>query len=191
MPILTNPLQCLETEIRVETRLGCSISNHQPLDFSQQEENQFAIFEEQYPNIRRRTKPICAYNCHGLVFASRRTWICDSHDILTILEHDGYAEIPESEVLSGDVVIYRTSDGDFQHSGIFIQWFNKHLKIPLVLSKWGKYSEVIHQGNDCPYDFSKPCYYRVTHGTNTKPEHGKSYMEISGIKHPKIFISTF
>lgn len=36
------------------------------------------------------------------------------------------------------------------------------IKIPVIVSKWGKYSEFIHRANNCPYDYSRTKFFRVS-----------------------------
>ena len=107
-----------------------------------------------------RTNPNPIYNCHGLTFASRRTWITDNESLHHIINDDGYKKIDLEQVLPGDIILYFSEDGDIMHSAIVISKPDNHLKIPQVLSKWGKYKEIIHVANNCPYDFNVE-YYRV------------------------------
>lgn len=62
----------------------------------------------------------------------------------------------------GDVIVYYGPEGDFEHSGLVVDPpMQENLWIPMVRSKWGKYRELIHPGNRCPYDFSNVKYFRV------------------------------
>ncbi len=110
-----------------------------------------------------RTMPCGYYNCHGLVFASRRTQIWETEEVKKIILEDNYKIIEEKSLLIGDVVIYY-SNGDAIHSGIIvaIETLSKSKYIK-VLSKWGKAHEVIHLLRDCPYseDADLIKYYRV------------------------------
>jgi hypothetical protein len=66
------------------------------------------------------------------------------------------------DVLAGDVVLYVHPSGDIEHSAIVVVApRDSLLRVPTVLSKWGKYAEIIHAANRCPYDFSNPEYYRA------------------------------
>lgn len=111
------------------------------------------LWKEKLPSARLRSST-AVYNCVGLVFASRRTWV-DTDILLTILEEDGYyrlAGLPDAEI--GDLVIYRESHGNtITHIGIiaerqpdvcFGEW-----KIT-VISKWGGAGEYIHSLRDVP-----------------------------------------
>src|SRR5438105_3711220 len=84
--------------------------------------------------IHRNVGPCATFNCHGLTFGSRRTWIDGSKQIETILEDDDYKEIRYEQVLPGDIAIY-TKDGQIEHSGIVVEAPSK-LKLPKILSKW-------------------------------------------------------
>lgn len=67
--------------------------------------------------------PTGRYNCHGLVFASRRTNIPPAGaphlvDIDILLQRDQY-EIIESPPQLGDVIVYRnTRQQDIEHTGV-------------------------------------------------------------------------
>jgi hypothetical protein len=152
-----------ETCIHLQTRAGNDIPNGQSHEFSAYERNCFPKLERDHPTAKFRAKPNPTYNCHGLVFASRRTGIYDAAAIKMILQDDGYTlvGVRRDEVLPGDVIIYYTDLGDFSHSGLVLSW-EADMLAPIVLSKWGRYKEVIHSANDCPY---YPCiikYYRIT-----------------------------
>ncbi|MEK6536457.1 MAG: hypothetical protein AABZ63_03100, partial [Actinomycetota bacterium] len=54
------------------------------------------------------------YNCHGLVFGTRRTNICGPNrevDVDELLCRDGYVLVPSSQPEVGDVVVYRNRGG--------------------------------------------------------------------------------
>jgi hypothetical protein len=107
--------------------------------------------------LHRPVAPSRKYNCHGLTFASRRTWIWDSAEISKILRDDDYEMVDLQDVLPGDVAVYYT-DGDAEHSGIVLRV--KDL-VPSILSKWGPSHEVVHRVNECPYDAKSVVYYRI------------------------------
>lgn len=155
-------LQSQFMELALETAEKNKIPNAQSKELSSQELLQANDVEKKWgERITRRTNPTSIYNCHGLVFASRRTGIFDNSSIRQILEDDRYHKIQKEDALPGDIVIY-FNEGDIEHSGIIITAPSESpLKIPLVYSKWGKYSEVIHLQNHCPYHQSEIKYYRV------------------------------
>lgn len=161
MSIITSESEAERGSIIVQTRKGSEISNCQSFIISSFEKSLFPDYVDKYRNVIFRSHPTGIYNCHGLVFASRRTGIDDSREILKILREDNYKEISRDEVLPGDIILYFAEDGDIEHSGIVISRPDSVLHIPKVYSKWGRYREAIHYANDCEYDFSQTKYYRV------------------------------
>lgn len=151
-----------KNDIGLQTRKRNDIPNAQSEEISAFEASQELRVTEKYKQVEYRTESIPIYNCHGMTFASRRTGIYDVEAISKILQDDNYQEIVSEHVLPGDVVLYYSLDGDVEHSGIVVIPPSKFsLRIPKVLSKWGKFREVIHWGNECPYDFSNHKYFRV------------------------------
>jgi hypothetical protein len=108
--------------------------------------------------VYEHCRPVSAstvYNCHGLVFAARRTSIVDDEDVNAILEDDGYHPLPwdPDRWLPGDIVLYRDKVGRIVHSGIIV----KNLislgedKVTIeVLSVWGEVGEYIHPIDEVP-----------------------------------------
>lgn len=92
------------------------------------------------------------YNCVGLVFAGRRTWIEPDH-LTQILSEDGYSSITEAMAMEGDVVAYTRDDGSIPHVGLIV---SKQPVVELarwsitVLSKWGQDGEYLHDLRDYP-----------------------------------------
>ncbi len=152
-----------ETSIRLDTALGNPIDNGQLLEISHFEKKQFGLFEKWHSNAELRSMPTPRYNCHGMTFASRRTGIFDAESINKILDEDGYKKVEPHLVLPGDVIIYLSEDGDFEHSGIVVSSPDADFGVPRVVSKWGKYSEFVHWANNCPYTFENTSYYRIMH----------------------------
>lgn len=147
--------------IHLETRRGTSILNSQSPVIATWQAAQLSKLQRDYPKVVQRTGPSGFYNCHGLVFASRRTEVY-SGEVHKILNEDGYSEVELPSVKPGDVILYFDSDGDIEHSGIVVSAPNPDsLRIPKVVSKWGAWREVIHFANDCPYTFTDARYYRV------------------------------
>lgn len=98
-----------------------------------------------------RRDPTGRYNCHGLVFASRRTQVDNPElpvDILDLLERDQYRRTDDPQ--PGDLVIYRSEAGgqEVDHSGIVLRI---ELDTVFVLSKWGELEEYEHHLRACPY----------------------------------------
>lgn len=151
-----------ERSIRLDTALGNPIENSQILEISSFEKNQFNALSKWDKSGTLRTPPTPRYNCHGMTFASRRTGIFDADVISKILSDDGYEEIIPEQTLPGDVIIYFAADGDLEHSGIVVSTPDKNLGIPMVVSKWGKYSEFVHWANNSPYTFATARYFRIS-----------------------------
>lgn len=163
MGAILRPNKSDETSIILQTRMRNDIPNSQSHEISPSEANQFRDCEKTHPYAKFRPPPNPIYNCHGLVFASRRTGIDRSDILCTVLDDDGYTEIVRDEVLPGDIILYYNEDGDIEHSGIVItKPDDMQLRIPQVVSKWGRYKEVVHSANDCPYSFANVRYFRVT-----------------------------
>jgi hypothetical protein len=118
-------------------------------------------FERQYRNgLHRPINPSRKYNCHGLSFASRRTWIEEDTEIKKIIKDDDYQVVPFAGVLPGDIAVYYAENGDAEHSGIVVRV--DEMRVPIILSKWGFCQEVIHHVAQCPYDAKNVLYYRIT-----------------------------
>ncbi len=108
---------------------------------------------ETHPDYKLRSLD-SVYNCMGMVFASRRTWI-EPDNFGMIVQDDGYVERKKKvNALPGDVVVYRiSSKGEVIHAGIVIavdpdiEEGNVHLT---VLSQFGADGEYIHQAEDLP-----------------------------------------
>lgn len=114
---------------------------------------------------KRVGPPTGRYNCHGLVFANRRTNIPpgnspDSVNIDNLLQRDEYEKVYEPEV--GDVIVYRDVKNEIQHTGIVVSVTaisEGSTKLqPLVWSKWGAMGEYEHRApvspyQDCRYEF--------------------------------------
>lgn len=150
--------------LALDSAMGNPIDNGQLFEISNFESNQFSGLEKRYEIASgKRCEPTPRYNCHGLTFGSRRTCIFDAQTVRQVLKEDGYEEIPSNQVMLGDVIIYFSSDfGDIEHSGMVVDVpKNSTLRVPLICSKWGKYAELIHWANQCPYDFSRVRYYRI------------------------------
>ena len=103
----------------------------------------------------RSTSPYL-YNCVGMVFASRRAWI-HIDEIYDIFRHDGYVWIPFARVETGDIVVYTRNDKP-EHVGLVTYVGRTHGEIHsmLILSKWGKDGELVHNLHNVPELFGQP-----------------------------------
>ena len=96
------------------------------------------------------------YNCFGLVFGSRRTWI-DHEAIQEVLEDDDFGPCPlsPSEWEPGDVVLYRAEGkSEITHVAILMQITAKPESASYeitVLSKWGEHGEYLHPLEHTPH----------------------------------------
>jgi len=154
------PVLLLKSELRLDTRCENQIANEinrGPIRFG--DALQVDDFKRAHPRaLHRPVGPSRKYNCHGLTFASRRTWIWQSSEIAKIIRDDDYEVVDLKDVCPGDVAVYY-KDGDAEHSGIVVQ--KGDLGVPLVLSKWGPCHEVVHLVWQCPYDAGNVVYYRI------------------------------
>ena len=152
-------------KIRTQTREKWDIPNSQPTEASSIERVYDNRLREKFtsPGTLFRTGVIPVYNCHGLTFAAKRTSVGEASVIRKILDDDKYVKLSDgNQVLPGDIVLYVGDDGDIEHSGLVVERPDPQLKIPRVLSKWGKGSEVVHWVANCPYDSGNLEYYRIT-----------------------------
>jgi hypothetical protein len=109
--------------------------------------------------------PTGRYNCHGLVFASRRTNVppaslLNAIAIDDLLAKDEYERVPAPQV--GDIVIYRSDSHEVEHSGFVsrIETIGSTSKL-FVCSKWGALEEYEHLEHGCPYSDCSIEYWRL------------------------------
>lgn len=153
MPILQLTSQ-LNLHTRCENQIENEIDRRPPRPGDEKLSRDWCA---KYPNgTHRPIGPSRKYNCHGLTFASCRTWIWKPSEIEKILKDDDYVTVDEKDVLPGDIVTY-TQNGDVEHSGIVLRID----PLPWVLSKWGPSHEVIHRVKECPYS-GWIRYHRIT-----------------------------
>lgn len=101
------------------------------------------------------------YNCMGMVFASRRTWVEPEH-LKMILEHDAYQQVGRNDLQRGDVVVYRDNQDEVSHVGIVyevkVNLEEASLEV-VVLSQWGHDGEYFHLDDDVNPMLGKPTEY--------------------------------
>jgi hypothetical protein len=150
------------------TRANNQINNwfdRRPLDAGEQARS--AAFLRQFGVTPEHTRggPTCAYNCHGLTFASRRTGVSYPEVVRRILDEDEYVKVDKDEVKPGDVVVYVAENGDVEHSGIVIEVPAPRANPPRlgirIISKWGEGHEVIHFIGHDPYESTNLEFYRI------------------------------
>ena len=158
------PILPLTSELALHTRRGNQIVNEinrEPLRYGDQLRAEDLEREYGFPCVHRPVNPSRKYNCHGLTFASRRTWIDSAEEVHKIIREDEYEEInPVARVMPGDVAVYYGEGGDVEHSGVVIRL--DALNVPIILSKWGACHEIIHPVGRSEYDASNVKYYRIT-----------------------------
>jgi hypothetical protein len=154
--------------LKLQTSERNDIENEQCGSLSSTQYSQVSLFEKDYSEALFKGQLTPIYNCHGLTFASKRTGIFPDSEIEKILVDDKYIEIKaEKDVLPGDIVIYYDENG-ISHSGMVIQVDLPRTDFDLIrimiLSKWGRHKEVIHNVNYSPYSLGLKRYWRVNHG---------------------------
>jgi hypothetical protein len=151
----------IKAELELSTRRNRHIRNEMnrepPLEGARL---RIEALRREYPNATHRDDvgPCHTFNCHGLTFGARRTWIDKPADVQKILDDDDYVEIDRRVVKPGDVAIFR-KDGEIDHSGVVVDVDN--LRRPRVLGKWAFLHEVIHYPWEGPYSDCEVTYYRV------------------------------
>ena len=102
------------------------------------------------------------YNCMGMVFATRRTWVEPDH-LEIILKDDGYRPvIDETDLARGDVVVYRDDQQTVTHVGVVAEIqtnIREATREVLVLSQWGRDGEYFHHVEDVSPLLGKPSEY--------------------------------
>ena len=101
------------------------------------------------------------YNCMGMVFASRRTWIEPEH-LQMILQDDEYRQVNRNEIQRGDVVVYRGNQNEITHVGIVsevkVNPRDATLEV-VVVSQWGYDGEYFHLDDDVNPMLGTPAEY--------------------------------
>lgn len=102
------------------------------------------------------------YNCLGLVFAARRTWI-EPEQFALIREDDGYRALEDDEIkMPGDVVVY-SRGAEVAHVAQLIQVLPRENGSGLwVLSQFGQSGEYLHDAVDLPEWLCLPRYPKIT-----------------------------
>jgi len=148
-PIIINPGSPKDkAAIPLATKLGNHIPNERRLEQIPSILREGIVFcEKNYSDIKLRSIT-ATYDCLGMVFAARRTWIEDKY-LDWILKEDNYRCLSNiTELERGDLVVYRNK-GRASHVGIvvnIIRPLTKEAKWEVeVLSKWGAGGEYIHK----------------------------------------------
>ena len=141
----------------LSTRRGTHIPNLPRQEWSPNSlRNSIEAYRGDYPDAALRSIT-AIYNCLGLPFAARRTWIEPDHTQMILME-DGYTKLPAADHAQiGDIVVYRHA-GEDTHVGVLIRIddpLSVHRKL-FVLSKWGPFGEYTHPIDKVPPLFGKP-----------------------------------
>lgn len=120
------------------------------------------LLGKKHPQAKLRSST-SIYNCMGLVFASRRTWV-DTEYTRLILRGDEYQRIDNLfDVRVGDIVLYKNNKGkDITHVGIVAEIIPQISTASFgfkVMSKWGANGEYIHFIEDVPELLGHPSEY--------------------------------
>ena len=110
-------------------------------------------------------QPTGRYNCHGLVFGSRRTNIPEAGAasrglIEYLLSEDQYVQVPEALAREGDLVVWRNG-ADVDHTG-FVSHVERHpFRTVFAYSMWGGLGEFVHRIPLTPYSDCTIEYWRL------------------------------
>jgi hypothetical protein len=147
----------LLTETRKRRQIGNEVRPERAIESLQEG---IRIVTDAYPEV----VPLSAtalYNCYGLAFASRRTWILDEGEVKKVLEDDGFGELPWDPRFweAGDIVLY-CLDEEVSHVAVIASKqpvlqsgdFKVH-----VISAWGESGEYVHPMEVVSPLLGKPC----------------------------------
>lgn len=151
--------------IALETHLGEPIPNWIDADMTL---GMVAFARQQYAQLLnnagvRQVGPSTGrYNCHGLVFASRRTnvppaGVGSTGLIDRVLQEDQFFRVAEADAKEGDLVVWRQQD-EVDHTGIVCHLERHPIRVLFVWSMWGGLGEFVHRlpltpYNDCSIEF--------------------------------------
>jgi hypothetical protein len=118
------------------------------------------IITDAYPDV----EPLSAtalYNCYGLAFASRRSWIIDETEVQKVLADDDFRDLGWDARLwaSGDIVLYYSGE-ELSHVAVIT---DKRANIETgevavrVVSAWGESGEYLHLIDRVSPLLGKPC----------------------------------
>lgn len=117
--------------------------------------------------VRQVAGPSGRYNCHGLVFASRRTNIAielgSAGEVDKILRDDQFTHVAGDDAREGDVVVWRSAS-DIQHTGFVCRVDDRPPRTVFVWSMWGTLGEFVHPIHAVPgwYGDCRVEFWRLT-----------------------------
>lgn len=118
---------------------------------------------QNHPFARMRSLS-ATYNCMGMVFANRRTWI-DTDHLQLILQEDNYRQTNVEDLQPGDVVVYRDELGYVKHVGLVssievdLANLTEDERKVTVLSQWGADGEYFHPVDEVNKLLGNPTEY--------------------------------
>jgi hypothetical protein len=152
-------------EILLVARDGWHIPNSIEADPSDRAVKSALFFGDRLllSQVAQLMPPTGRYNCHGLVFASRRTNIPPVDKAVSIdelLHRDGYQRANGAPQV-GDIAAYRDDRGEIEHTGFVcaVDRIGDQL-VPFVWSMWGGLGEFRHRADLTPYS-KKIEYWRL------------------------------
>jgi hypothetical protein len=153
LPIIGGGSEKDNASIGLATREGNYIPNERRLEQSPARLKEAArLWQDKYPSIKLRSLS-AKYNCMGLIFASRRTWV-DPKFLYDILREDEYKRIDnKNDAAMGDVVVYQNKQKKVAHVALIadvkIDVANAVKKLTLI-SQWGCDGEYVHLVDETP-----------------------------------------
>ena len=148
-------------EIKLSTRQNKPIANERRMQRAPESMDAARKFVLTAHETARLRSLASVYNCLGMVFASRRTWV-EPEELPKILSDDSYRKIKRTELQSGDVIIYRDDSNEVSHVGIVDEVIVKledGTKKVRVLSQWGADGEYFHLDYDVNPRLGQPSEY--------------------------------
>ncbi len=154
-----------DRELKLEAYNGRHIPNYIDIEPS---DNSVALARNSFQRLLLSATtplgpPTGRYNCHGLVFGSRRTNIPPAgmpEEISSILDADQFERVQSPQV--GDIVIYRNEKMAAEHSGFVSRIDSIGIeKVIFVWSMWGGLGEFEHRERATPYDDCTLEYWRL------------------------------
>ena len=149
-------------QLPLATRLGQTIPNDRRMEHHPARlQAARTIVLQSHPSARTRSLT-AVYNCMGMVFATRRTWV-EPEYLQLILEDDEYHRLADpGQTMPGDVVVYRDDQGTVVHIGLVAE-VNTNLREGtrelVVLSQWGADGEYFHRADDVSPLLGTPAEY--------------------------------
>ncbi len=145
------------------TRRGAPIPNERRLERAPASlRAAYDLFRRERPNARLRSAT-AVYNCMGMAFASRRTWI-DTSQLGMILQDDDYRRLDgPHEAHTGDLVVYRKRPGGaVSHVSVIVRIEPMVQTVSweiITISQWGADGEYLHRVDDVPDLLGEPVEY--------------------------------